>query len=356
MATAYINRIATAVPEHDVHRGFVDFACGRLTEDARSARLMRRMSDMGGIEHRYSVIQVKDEVTEGALDVDGFFSPGGFPSTAVRMQRFEWEAPALAERAVERLDLGQDRARITHIIVTCCTGMSAPGVDQQIAARCGLPKTAERTIIGFMGCYAAVNAMKMARHVIRSEPEAKVLMLNLELCTLHLKESREMEQILSFFLFADGCAASLVTAEPHGIALDRFHALLAPETEELITWRVGESGFDMLLSGRVPGAIREALDGKADTILRGMPVADVDLWAVHPGGRTVLDAVQTALELPDEAMAASRGVLRRYGNMSSPSVVFVLKDLLERSESGQRGCAMAFGPGLVAETMQFHVA
>ncbi len=356
MAQAYINRIATCVPEQDVHSDFVDYACGRLSEDARSARLLRRMSDMGGIEHRYSVIRVQGEIPEGSLDADGFYRPGAFPSTAARMQRFEREAPILAERAVERLELGEDRARITHIIVTCCTGMSAPGVDLQIAARCGLSDSVERTMIGFMGCYAAVNAMKMARHVIRSEPESRVLMLNLELCTLHLKESTDLEQILSFFLFADGCAASLITSEPHGIGLDRFHALLAPETEGHITWRVGESGFDMLLSGKVPGAIREALCHKADVILQGVPVADVDLWAIHPGGRTVLDAVQGALELPDAAMAASRGVLRRYGNMSSPSVVFVLKDLMERAEPGQRGCAMAFGPGLVAETMLFHTA
>ena len=311
---------------------------------------------MGGIEHRYSVIQVKGEVPEGALDSDGFYRPGAFPTTAGRMKRFEREAPILAQRAVERLDLGEDRARITHVIVTCCTGMSAPGIDLQIAARCGLPSTVERTMIGFMGCYAAVNAMKMARHVVRSEPEAKVLMLNLELCTLHLKESRDLEQILSFFLFADGCAASLITAEPRGIGLDRFHAVLAPETEGLITWNVGDTGFDMLLSGKVPGAIREALSGRADAILQGVPVADIDLWAVHPGGRTVLDAVQSALELPDCALAPSRSVLRRHGNMSSPTVVFVLKDILERAEPGQRGCAMAFGPGLVAETMLFHTA
>ncbi len=356
MPTAHINRIATSVPDNDVHRDFVDYACDRLTDDARSARLLRRMSDMGGIEHRYSVVRTGREGDGEVLDRDGFYRPGEFPGTGERMRRFEREAPILAQKAVEALDLGEDRAKITHLIVTCCTGMSAPGVDLQIAELCGLPGGVERTMIGFMGCYAAVNAMKMARHVVRSEPDAKVLMLNLELCTLHLKESRDTEQILSFFLFADGCAASLITAEPRGIALDRFHAILAPETADLITWNVGDTGFDMLLSGRVPGAIREALTGKADAILQGVPVRDIDLWAVHPGGRTVLDAVQSALELPDAALAPSRGVLRRYGNMSSPSVVFVLKDVMEAAERGQSGCAMAFGPGLVAETMLFHIA
>ncbi|RYG70259.1 type III polyketide synthase, partial [bacterium] len=251
---------------------------------------------------------------------------------------------------------GEDREKITHLVVTSCTGMSAPGVDLQIAERCGLPAGIERTMVGFMGCYAAINAMKLARHIVRSEPEAKVLMLNLELCTLHLKESTDLEQILSFFLFADGCAASLITSDPVGVEMERFHAILAPGTADLITWNVGDSGFDMLLSGAVPGAIREALAPNIDGILDGGKVEDIDLWAVHPGGRSVLDAVEASLALPKDALWASRDVLRRYGNMSSPSVVFVLKRLMEECEPDRKGCAMAFGPGLVAETMLFRTA
>ena len=356
MATAYVNRIATRVPDHDVHRGFVDYACEQLSRDERGARTFRRLSEMGGIDHRYSFIEVTKDESGQTIDVDGVYTRGAFPSTASRMRLFERFAPLLAERAVNDLDLGEDRAKITHLIVTCCTGMSAPGIDLQIAERCGLPGGVERTVVGFMGCYAAVNAMRLARHTIRSEPDAKVLMINLELCTLHLKESTDLEQILSFFLFADGCAASLITAEPHGVGLDRFHAVLAPETQDLITWNVGDSGFDMLLSGKVPGAIRTALRERGDDVLDGIHRDEIDLWAIHPGGRTVLDAVQAAMELPDEALAASRGVLRDYGNMSSPTVVFVLKRLMESATPGQRGCAMAFGPGLVAETMLFHTA
>lgn len=356
MTTAYVNRIATAVPPNDVHAGFVEYAAGQLSGDARSARLFRRMSEMGGIEHRHSFLKPPEEEVDGAIDADGFYVRGRFPSTGVRMRFFERMAPVLAKEAVDRLELGEDLGRITHLIVTCCTGMSAPGVDLQIAALCGLPSTVERTMIGFMGCYAAINGLKMARHVVRSEPQAKVLVLNLELCTLHFKESTDLEEILSFYLFADGCAASLVTAEPVGIGLDRFHAMLAPETEGLITWNVGDKGFDMLLSGKVPGAIRDALCGKADEILEGVPVGEIDLWAVHPGGKSVLDAVQAALDLPEGALWASRETLRLYGNMSSPTVVFVLKRLMEAATPGQSGCAMAFGPGLVAETMRFHAA
>ncbi|RYG64121.1 type III polyketide synthase, partial [bacterium] len=328
----------------------------QLVTDERNARIFRRLVQMGGIEHRYSFLGVDGNDPTGELDAEQIYRPGCFPSTAGRMRLFEKLAPKLAERAVEALDLGEDRSKITHLVVTSCTGMSAPGVDLQIAERCGLPGGIERTMVGFMGCYAAINAMKLARHIVRSEPESKVLMLNLELCTLHLKESTNLEQILSFFLFADGCAASLITAEPVGISMDRFHAILAPETADLITWNVGDSGFDMLLSGQVPGAIREALGPNIEGILNGGKVEEIDLWAVHPGGRSVLDAVQASLSLPPDALCASRDVLRRYGNMSSPSVVFVLKELMAGAKPDQRGCAMAFGPGLVAETMLFRTA
>jgi predicted naringenin-chalcone synthase len=270
------------------------------------------------------------------------------------MSAFSALSPELASKAVEGLELGKDRDRITHLIITCCTGFSAPGVDFQIIERCGLPRSIERTIVGFMGCYAAMNALKLARHIIRSEPDAKVLVLNLELCTLHLQETANIEQMLSFFLFGDGCAACLITADPQGVALDSFHAVLAPATEELITWGIGDMGFDMVLSGQVPAAIRRSLSEERDAILRGAVVRDIDLWAIHPGGRTVLDAVERALELQPDALRASREVLRCYGNMSSPTVMFVLKALMERQAAGQRGCAMAFGPGLVAETMLFH--
>jgi predicted naringenin-chalcone synthase len=211
-------------------------------------------------------------------------------------------------------------------------------------------------MIGFMGCYAAINALKLARHIVRSEPHAKVLVLNLELCTLHLQETSQLEQILSFLLFGDGAAAALVSAEPEGIALDRFRAVLVPGTGDMITWNIGDFGFDMVLSGQVPGTIHDALQGSVDEILDGAPVRDIDLWAVHPGGRTVLDAVERAFALTPDALAASRDVLRRYGNMSSGTVMFVLDNILRGAARGARGCAMAFGPGLTAETMLFRTA
>jgi predicted naringenin-chalcone synthase len=189
--------------------------------------------------------------------------------------------------------------------------------------------------------------------MVRSDPVARVLAVNLELCTLHLHETDNLEEILSFLLFADGCAAALVSADPIGLAMDSFKATLVPDTRELIRWNIRDQGFDMVLSGGVPGAIRAALGASRAEILGG--ANDIDLWAVHPGGRTVLDAVEQAFDLAPDALAASRGVLRDHGNMSSGTVMFVLERMLRERRTG-RGCAMSFGPGLVAETMLFRMA
>jgi predicted naringenin-chalcone synthase len=354
---AYLNRIATAVPANDVHDAFVKFADTLLT-DRRSQALFRRMSDRSQIEHRWSGIKPIPLSSNSALDADGFYSRGAFPSTAERMRRYEEHAPPLALEAVHGLNLTDaEREAVTHVIVTSCTGLSAPGLDLQIVEGLGLKPSVERTMVGFMGCYAAISALKLARHMVRSEPEAKVLVVSLELCTLHLQETSNLEQVLTFLVFGDGCAAALVTAEPEGLSLDSFHAEVAPETAEQITWNVRDQGFDMFLSGGVPGSIGKALDAGRTAILKGAQTSDIDLWAVHPGGRSVLDAVEAAFTLPPKALTASREVLRRFGNMSSATVLFVLKAMLENpGERGARGCAMAFGPGLTAETMLFSQA
>ena len=341
---AYINRIATAVPPHDVHGAFLPFAEYLLKDQPHDLALFRRLAARAEIGHRYSYVGTE------------FYAPSHFPGTAERMRVFEEYAPLLAQAAVERLDLGEDRGRISHLIVTCCTGFSAPGLDFEIMARCGLKGSVERTIVGFMGCYAAMNGLKLARHIVRSEKNAKVLVVNVELCTLHLQETFNLDQILSFMIFADGCAATLVSAAPTGLAMDSFHALHAPGTSELIQWNIGDTGFDMVLSGRVPGAIQSVLRERAVEILRGTPFGAIDHWAVLPGGRSVLDAVERGLNLPPAALAVSRDVLRRYGNMSSATVMFVLQEILRTAKPGARGCAMSFGPGLVAETMLFHAA
>jgi predicted naringenin-chalcone synthase len=351
MRTAYINRIATSVPPFDVHEPFVDFAAS-LFQKSTHAALFQRLARKAGIEHRYSFLGPAT-VDGSALDRDGFYIRGSFPSTAARMRYFETHAPLLAEAAIERLQLGRERHRITHFIVTSCTGFSAPGLDIELIGRCSLPSTAERTIIGFMGCYAAINAFKLAHHIVRSEPGACILALNLELCTLHFHETTEIEKILLFLLWGDGCAVSLISAEPIGLAIEGFRSLMLPDSRDLMGWQIGDSGFDMSLSGQVPARIQTALRDSAADFLGNKPPGSIDLWAVHPGGRTIIDAVEQGLDLPPPALFASRDVLRLHGNMSSATVVFVLADLLRSAPPDADGMAIAFGPGLVAETMRF---
>jgi alpha-pyrone synthase len=351
---AYLNRIATAVPPNDVHAAFVAFA-ESLLEGNRSLPLFQRLAKRSQIDHRWSVLGA------GAAEPDtvqavGLYRRGSFPSTAERMRIYERFAPDLAERAVAGLELGERTSEITHVVVTSCTGFSAPGIDLQLVERCGLDPSVERTVIGFMGCYAAINALKMARHIVRSEPASRVLIVSLELCSLHLQETGDLEQVLSFLVFGDGCAAALVSADPQGMSLDRFHAVLAPEARDQITWDIGDQGFNMVLSGKVPASVGAALRQGSGSVFGAMGPEDIELWAVHPGGRSVLDAVESALALPAQALAASREVLRRYGNMSSATILFVLEAILRDAAPGQRGCAMAFGPGLTAETLLFATA
>ncbi len=314
------------------------------------------MVERCGIEHRYSCLSLEDEPPAGVIAARDFYRAGDFPPTGERMRAFRSQAGELAAEAVNQLASPRERAEITHLLITCCTGFSAPGIDFEIIARCGLPASVERSFIGFMGCYAAINALKLARHIVRSEPRARALVVNLELCTLHLQDTTAIEQILSFLLFADGCAASIVSADDEGLRLDRFHAAVLPDSAELITWNIGDHGFDMVLSGKIPSALREGLPRGIADILGGIPQHEIGLWAVHPGGRSILDAVEQSLSLSPAALSVSRDVLREFGNMSSATVMFVLERMLRTAAPGQLGCAMGFGPGIAAETMTFTAA
>ena len=334
-----------------MHDAFVVFA-EKMLADPQLRTIFRRMVSRAKIAHRYSFLDPqKGSGQFSSHDAHEFYRPGNFPNTARRMELFEQSAPVLMRKAVDRLALNEEeRSSITHVLVTCCTGLYAPGLDFEIVDHAGLSAGVERTMIGFMGCSAAINALKLARHIVRSDPQAGVLMVNLELCTLHLQETQELEQVLSFLIFADGAAASLITACEQGFALDSFKAVTVPETRRLITWKIRGLGFDMLLSGQVPAELGRALhEGELMAERDG-----VDLWAVHPGGRSILDAVEKGLELPVGALAASRQVLSCFGNMSSATIMFVLQRMMQQALPGQRGCAMAFGPGLTAETMRFH--
>ena len=346
--SAFLNAVGVAVPAHEVHGLFAGFA-PRLLRDGRDRRLFVRMAARCGIEKRYSVLAPGGA---GQLDDAGLYRSGRFAGTAARMRVFEERAVDLAFRAA--VDLDADLRGVTHLVMVSCTGFAAPGIDLALIDRLALAPGIERTTIGFMGCFAAINGLRFARHVVRSEPDAKVLVICLELCTLHLQETGDLEQVLSFLIFADGCAAAMVSREPRGLALGRSMSALAPAAADQITWRIGDHGFDMNLSGRVPATLAAILPEQAASILGGGAADRSVHWAVHPGGRSVLDAVEGCLGLGPDALRPSREVLRRYGNMSSATVLFVLAAMLESREPGP-GLAMAFGPGLAIESLMFEV-
>ncbi|HEX8624841.1 MAG TPA: type III polyketide synthase [Allosphingosinicella sp.] len=348
---AHLNAVASAVPAHDVHEPFIRWAQARLQEP-RARALFARMAARSGIEHRWSVLPPAP-YGKSPVDPGGFYH-GPLPTTGARMDIYARAAPRLAIEAIEKLNGKATPAGITHLIVASCTGFVAPGIDQIIAAELGLAGSVERTLVGFMGCYAAVSSLRLAHHIVRSEPEARVLVVTVELSSLHLQYEQDVERLLAALQFGDGATASLVTAEPSGFALSRPFAATLPDSGELIRWRVGDHGFVMDLSGEVPGRIGEALRNQSvrEAMFGNEAPQAFDSWAVHAGGRSVLDSVEHGLDLPPEALAQSREVLARYGNMSSSTLPFVLERLLA-DPGRRRGIALAFGPGLAAEGFHF---
>jgi predicted naringenin-chalcone synthase len=348
LTQAWLNRIGTAVPPHDIHDAFVEFGRDTVTDWHKRA-LFDRLAKLSGIQHRYSIFEPGPRPRDRILDAAGFYRRGAFPSTADRMALYEPHALDLAMTAVRKLDA--DPSAVTHLIVASCTGFTAPGLDFQIMRAAGLPDSTQRTIVGFMGCFAAVNALRLADQIVRADRLSRVLVVNLELCSLHLREDfQDVPKMLSFLLFADGASAALVSADPTGIAIGRFQAAVIPRSHDLITWHIGDGGFEMHLSGQVPGRIRRWLPEHGAQLLPSDPPV---LWAVHAGGRSILDAVQQGLRLPADALRYSREILCDYGNMSSATLMFVLGKILLDPDGRGPGVAMAFGPGLSVETFAF---
>lgn len=346
MTQAWLNRIDTAVPPYDIHDAFVEFGSNSLIDPHKRA-LFERMASLADIEHRYAIIEAAPRPRETVLDTGGFYRRGAFPATSARMALYEPHALALSMQAVRALEPDG----VTHLIVASCTGFTAPGLDFQIMREAGLPDSTQRTIVGFMGCFAAVNALRLANDIVRAEASARVLVVNLELCSLHLQEAfQDVPKMLSFLLFGDGASAALVTADPGGIALGRFQAAVIPRSADLITWHIRDQGFEMHLSGQAPGRIRRWLPEHGPALL---PPEMPTLWAVHAGGRSILDSVQQGLGLAPDALRYSRDVLRHYGNMSSATLMFVLGRILGDPDARGPGMGMAFGPGLSVETFAF---
>lgn len=348
---ARINAVGTAVPDQDIHHAFIAWAAKRIT-DPRAAKLFARMSARSGINHRYSVLPVGDR-GGSPVSAKGFYAGDRLPGTAERMALYAQFAPELALQAVKALASKIALDNVTHLVVASCTGFIAPGIDQIIARRLGLSDSVERLLVGFMGCYAAIAALRSARHIVRSDASARVLVVTVELSTLHLQSDVTIEPLLAMLQFGDGAAAALVSGEGEGFLIERPFAINVPESDHLIRWTIGDEGFAMHLSGEVPGRIAEALKRRdvQDILTHGDGLPAIEAWAVHAGGRSILDAVSNALYLPPGALDASRSVLQNYGNMSSATLMFALDALF--ASRPKRGVAIAFGPGLACEGFGF---
>jgi alpha-pyrone synthase len=336
----YVNRIATACPGNDFQAFFMRLIPTFLKERERA--LFHRLMQRSQIEHRYCVMPIdeiaRDFYTDGA---------GGFPTTQRRMEVYKERAPRLAHDTAIQLITEENREAITHIVVGSCTGFYAPGVDFDLIRSLKLLPTVQRRLIGFMGCYAGLSVLQTAHEIVRANPESKVLTVNVELCSLHLQRPTTLEQVMGFAQFADGCGAAIVSSDPVGLQLHGFHSAILSDYASAITWDITDQGFEMFLDPSLPQILEQhfptALFPKNGTRM---------LWAIHPGGKSILDVVQKQLELSDEDLAVSRGVLKRFGNMSSATILFVLQEMMEGDRAGS-GYAMAFGPGLAIESLQF---
>jgi len=354
--TAYLHQIATVTPDHAYRQQDIGSWMQELAGNERQRRLLRALYRSSGIDTRHTCI------SDFGRD---FFARGEQgellePGTGARNAIYVREAKELALRAGRQLfeqlpDVNPDE--ISHVITASCTGFFNPGIDYFLIRDLGLSAASERYHLGFMGCYAAFPALRMAAQFCAANPQARVLVLCLELCSLHIQLDEREDQLLANSLFADGAAAALVSARPplpggRALSLDRFASTLVPEGEADMAWSIGDRGFDIALSGYVPKILGANIAGLVDTLLaeNGQTRAGIDLWAVHPGGKAILDQIGRALALRPEQLAAPRRILRDFGNMSSATILFVLRDLLTEPETAAgRICSMAFGPGLTVE-------
>lgn len=375
-----LRSIQTLVPDATLEQHTVrDMFAAQPGLSRLARRLIATSFDGAGVETRHTVLDELDPTAE--IDAPQFLdrTTGALlePGTAARNDIYAREADRLfVEVARRSLDADPDisASDITHVVTVSCTGFHAPGPDYAVVRGLGLPAAVQRYHLGFMGCYAALPALRAAAQFCRADPDAVVLVASVELCTLHLRSSDDPDAIIASSLFADGAAAALVTARRlptavPGLVIDAFHTALIPDGEGDMAWTVGDTGFEMVLSTRVPqligmhihdalGALWQGDDDIADR-LDGQSIGEiVQHWAIHPGGRSILDRVQERLALDDAQLRPAREVLRTHGNMSSATVLFVLQRILEHEgpRSGERVAAMAFGPGLTAESALLTVA
>ena len=363
--------LGTALPPHVLEQTDAqDLYQAQSGTDRLNARLLRTVFGAAGVARRHTVLS--ELVEPGARDGSPYItSDGQFlgPLTGVRNRTYVERAPALfAEAARDALARCPevDPASVTDVVTVSCTGFFAPGPDYQLVRDLGLDPAVRRSHIGFMGCHGGLIGLRQAAAVATADPDAVVLLVAVELCTLHLRPARDPDAIRGAALFADGAAAALVSSRvPKGAAplleLDRFRTLVIPDGEQAMAWTIGDSGFEMVLGAAVPQVLEDNIHTVLDALLEG-PDGPVERdritdWALHPGGRGILDKLEQTLALPPEALRESRDVLATRGNMSSVTVLHVLRQVIDRApaDRSRTVCALAFGPGLTVESALFTI-
>jgi predicted naringenin-chalcone synthase len=361
---SFITAIGTANPENKIAQpAIAEFMVKAMKLDAEDARKLRALHRLSGIETRHSVIN--DYSRASHFD----FYPNhseAFPSTKQRMALFQKHAVHVSVSAAEKCfaklhDL--KRSEITHLVVVSCTGMYAPGLDIDLVRSLGLKSSVERTCINFMGCYAAFNAMKLANAFCEKNPKVKVLVVCTELCSIHFQPENTEDNLLANSLFADGSAALIVEAIPrNGINLKplNFFCEIATEGEHDMAWTVGDMGFEMRLSSYVPDVIKGGIKKLTSSLLNSISqqLSDIDYFAIHPGGKKILEAIESELNVTKLQNQHAYEVLKNFGNMSSPTVLFVLHEIylrLTKEDTRKKILSFAFGPGLTLESMVLEV-
>lgn len=354
---SYIQNIQTANPQHrHMQKDTVHFMQEFLKLDDLESHQLAVLYRATGIQERFSVVS---DFSNGRIP--SFFSYNGHtPSTNERMKIYRDEAAPLAGMAAEACfeEVALSASKVTHLITVSCTGLYAPGLDIDLIYRLGLKEDVSRTCINFMGCQGAINGLKMADSIARSNPDALILLVCVELCSLHLQRKKDPDSMLSASLFGDGAAAALISAIPGGKSLEitQFLSGIEPTGHEDMTWNIGDFGFEMKLTDQVPAHVGNALGRLLDRLPKGLQ--QVDYYAVHPGGKKILETVANLLDLGQNALAPSYDVLKNFGNMSSPTFLFVLKALwsnLGVSNTNKNILGLSFGPGISMESVLLKV-
>lgn len=358
--------LGTAVPETVATEVEAMLVARRLCcSTLEQAMWLPHVYRQAGIKTRHMVLdrQVYRDVLDGTrlsqsvfLPKDGADHSG--PTTAQRIEHYRQSAGPLAVQAARQaLDRSEIPPRqITHLVTVSCTGFYAPGVDIELIKRLELPPGVQRTHVGFMGCHGALNGLRVARAITGSEPDARVLVCAVELCSLHYQYAWDAELVIANAIFGDGAAA--VVGAPHGPGdawkLTASGSCVFPDTENAMTWRIGDRGFEMTLSKCVPELIAAQLRPWLVQWLarQGLGLEQISSWAIHPGGPKIIAAAQEALQLDNAAVQPALEILSNYGNMSSPTVLFLL-DYLQRHHAARPCVAVGFGPGLALEAALF---